>query len=123
MPVPIARVLDLVDPATQLLLGLDRAEAERRLLAADPREALGIRGSFALAAREGDRVCLARSLDRPLRYFLAKETDGPMLVVAERIDEIRRCLESRRARRPVPPQLHAHGAGALRDDAAPGRLP
>ncbi len=94
MPVAIARVLDLVDPASQLLLGLDRAEAERRLLAADPREALGIRGSFALAAREGDRVYLARSLDRPLRYFLAKETDGPMLVVAERIDEIRRCLEA-----------------------------
>ena len=31
---------------------------------------------------------LARSLDRPLRYFLAKATDGPVLIVAERIDEI-----------------------------------
>lgn len=31
---------------------------------------------------------LARSLDRPLRYFLAKAADGPVLVVAERIDEI-----------------------------------
>jgi asparagine synthase (glutamine-hydrolysing) len=27
-------------------------------------------------------------LDRPLRYFLAKAADGPVLVVAERIDEI-----------------------------------
>ena len=34
------------------------------------------------------RVVLARSLDRPLRYFLAKATDGPVLIVAERIDEI-----------------------------------
>jgi asparagine synthase (glutamine-hydrolysing) len=38
-------------------------------------------------------VRLARSLDRPLRYFLAKEKDGPMLVVADRIDQIRDALE------------------------------
>jgi asparagine synthase (glutamine-hydrolysing) len=38
-------------------------------------------------------VVLARSLDRPLRYFLAKETSGPLLVVAERIDAIRAFLE------------------------------
>jgi asparagine synthase (glutamine-hydrolysing) len=31
---------------------------------------------------------LARSLDRPLRYFLAKAVEGPALIVAERIDEI-----------------------------------
>jgi asparagine synthase (glutamine-hydrolysing) len=31
---------------------------------------------------------LARSLDRPLRYFLAKATDGPVLIVSERIDTI-----------------------------------
>jgi len=29
-----------------------------------------------------------RSLERPLRYFLAKAADGPVLIVAERIDEI-----------------------------------
>ena len=33
-------------------------------------------------------MVLARSLDRPMRYFLAKATDGPVLIVAERIDEI-----------------------------------
>src|SRR5262249_32797612 len=33
-------------------------------------------------------VMLARSLDRPMRYFLAKAADGPVLIVAERIDEI-----------------------------------
>ncbi|MEO7823710.1 MAG: asparagine synthase-related protein, partial [Gemmatimonadaceae bacterium] len=38
--------------------------------------------------QDGERVVLARSLDRPLRYFLAKATDGPTLIVAERIDEI-----------------------------------
>lgn len=90
---PIARVLDLVPEESQSILGMGLEEACRRLLSADPAAVLGIRGSFALAARDGERVCLARSLDRPLRYFLAKEAAGPMLVVAERIDEIRRCLE------------------------------
>ena len=33
-------------------------------------------------------MALARSLDRPLRYFLAKAVDGPVLIVAQRIDEI-----------------------------------
>ena len=53
---------------------------------------LALEGSFALVARDGERVCLARSLDRPLRYFLAKDASGPALVVAERIDEIQRAL-------------------------------
>jgi asparagine synthase (glutamine-hydrolysing) len=91
---PVARVLDLVPETSQSILGLSVEEARRRVLAADPAGVLGIRGSFALVARDGERVCLARSLDRPLRYFLAKEADGPLLVVAERIDEIRRCLEA-----------------------------
>ena len=91
---PIARVLDLVPDDSQSILGMEVAEARRRVLAAEPDGVLGIRGSFALAARDGERVCLARSLDRPLRYFLAKEAAGPMLVVAERIDDIRRCLEA-----------------------------
>lgn len=90
---PIARVLDLVPSESQALLGMSVDEARRRVLAADPRQVLEIRGSYALVARDGERVCLARSLDRPLRYFLAKETEGPMLVVAERIADIRRCLE------------------------------
>jgi len=58
------------------------------LLASDTGEVLGIDGSFAIVAQDGERVLLARSLDRPLRYFLAKATDGPVLIVAERIDEI-----------------------------------
>ena len=93
---PIARVVDLVAEESQAILGMTVDEARRRLLDGTPGPAdpvLAIRGSFALVARDGERVCLARSLDRPLRYFLAKEPGGPMLVVAERIDEIRRRLE------------------------------
>lgn len=89
---PIHRVLDLVDPATQDLTTLTPDQARRRLVAlarggsSNPDE---LAGSFALVARDGERVLLARSLDRPLRYFLAKEESGPLLVVAERMDEIR----------------------------------
>ncbi|MDA8017579.1 MAG: asparagine synthase-related protein [Thermoanaerobaculia bacterium] len=91
-------VIDLVDPATQQLCSCDIDEAKRRILSEDPHAILGIEGSFALTAVEenpenGVIVKLARSLDRPMRYFLAKQVEGPYLIVAERIDEIRTHLE------------------------------
>ena len=88
----VARVLNLIAPESQQILNMDLAEAEKRLLSEDPADVLGIAGSFALFARDGERVRLARSLDRPLRYFLAKEATGPMLIVADRIDAIHQCL-------------------------------
>jgi len=94
-PLPIARVVNLIPPESQRLWSGTEADARRRLLAADPAAVLEIEGSFALVAQEGERVMLARSLDRPLRYFLAKATDGPVLIVAERIDEIAAELERR----------------------------
>ncbi len=94
-PKPLASVVDLIDEASQRLDGLSLEEARRRILSDDPDEVVSIGGSFALLARRGEVVRLARSLDRPLRYFLAKETDGPMLVVAERISEIAAELERR----------------------------
>ncbi|HEX4684023.1 MAG TPA: asparagine synthase-related protein, partial [Gemmatimonadaceae bacterium] len=84
----IARVVSLIAPDSQRLWSMDEADARRRLFDADPASVLDIDGSFALVAQEGERVILARSLDRPLRYFLAKAADGPVLIVAERIDEI-----------------------------------
>jgi asparagine synthase (glutamine-hydrolysing) len=87
-PLPIARVINLIPPESQRLWAGDEADARRRLLAADPAGVLEIQGSFALVAQEGERVVLARTLDRPLRYFLAKAADGPVLIVAERIDAI-----------------------------------
>jgi asparagine synthase (glutamine-hydrolysing) len=94
-PLPISRVIDLIPTGSQRLWSGDVADARRRLLAADVSPVLEIQGSFALVAQEGERVVLARSLDRPLRYFLAKAVDGPVLIVAERIDEIARELERR----------------------------
>jgi asparagine synthase (glutamine-hydrolysing) len=92
MDQPVARVIDLVPPESQRPWNLDAAEARRRLLGADPAGVLEIEGSWALWAQDGERVCLARSLDRPLRYFLAKDASGPALVVAERIDAIEQAL-------------------------------
>lgn len=91
---PVLRVVDLLDPHRQQLQGLGEDEARELLFAGSPEAVLSIRGSFALVARRGEHIRLARSLDRPLRYFLAKEPHGPMLVVAERIDQIAELLEA-----------------------------
>src|SRR5438045_4050260 len=85
---PISRVINLIPDESQRLWSIDASEARRRLLSGDGGAVLDIDGSFALVAQEGERVVLARSLERPMRYFLAKATDGPVLIVAERIDEI-----------------------------------
>ena len=91
---PVHRVANLIPDEDQHILNMTVDEARRRLLADDPTAVLDIHGSFALVAREGERVRLARSLSRPLRYFLAKEAAGPLLVVADRIDSIHRFLEA-----------------------------
>jgi len=91
----IAQVINLIPDGAQHLWSGDLGTARRALLDADPAAVLAIDGSFALVAQDGERVVLARSLERPLRYFLAKAAEGPVLIVAERIDEIRAELERR----------------------------
>jgi len=85
---PISRVINLIPDESQRLWSASPDEGRRRLLADDVSEVLALDGSFALVAQDGQRVMLARSLDRPMRYFLAKAVDGPALIVAERIDAI-----------------------------------
>ena len=91
----IADVINLIPDSSQHFWSGDVAAARRALLDADPACVLAIDGSFALVAHGGERVVLARSLERPMRYFLAKAADGPVLIVAERIDEIRAELARR----------------------------
>ncbi len=91
---PIHRVVDLIDEDSQQLFNMEVAEA-RDLLSSEKATSLKrLSGSFALTAREGEVVRMARSLDRPMRYFLAKQESGPLLVVADRIDEIQQFLEA-----------------------------
>src|SRR6185503_9445349 len=59
----------------------------------DPVAVRAIDGSFALVTVDGVTVRMARSLDRPMRYFLAKRHEGPALLVADRIDTLQRALE------------------------------
>ncbi|HXP63685.1 MAG TPA: asparagine synthase-related protein [Dongiaceae bacterium] len=84
----IERVVDLTEPAANRILNMSVEEARERIRRG-PAEAIRvIEGSFALVAKQGKVVRLARSLDRPMRYFLAKRHEGPALVVAHRIDAI-----------------------------------
>ena len=91
----VARVLNLIDDSSQRLIGSNPSDARGLLARAQgqPDLLLELAGSFALLERDGERVLMARSLDRPMRYFLAKEAAGPALIVAERIDEIASCLD------------------------------
>ena len=88
----VERVVDLLDPALNHLYNMDVHEARRRVLSGDPAAVREIEGSFAIVAREGITVRLARSMDRPMRYFLAKRQEGPALFVADRIDALDRAL-------------------------------
>lgn len=84
----IERVVNLLDPAENHLYNMTEEDA-RRVLLEQPADAVrNIHGSFALLAQHGKTVKMVRSLDRPMRYFLAKRTEGPVLIVAARIDEI-----------------------------------
>jgi asparagine synthase (glutamine-hydrolysing) len=84
----VERVVDLTEPEANQFYRLTVEEARETVLYGTA-EAVGrIAGSFALVAREGKTVKMARSLDRPLRYFLAKRQEGPVLIVAARIDTI-----------------------------------
>lgn len=84
----LERVVDLTEPDSNHILNMTVEEARARILSGPPEAVREIEGSFALIAKEGKTVRLARSLDRPLRYFLAKRHEGPALVVAHRIDAI-----------------------------------
>ena len=90
---PLDRVVDLLDPRLNRLHNMDLDEARRRVLSGDPAAVRAIDGSFALVAIDGIHVKLARSMDRPMRYFLAKRQDGPALLVADRIDTLHDALD------------------------------
>lgn len=90
---PVDQFVNLLDPAKNQIFNMSISDAESILREGNADDVRTIDGSFALVARNGDDVYLARSIHRPMRYFLAKQTSGPLLVVAERIDEIAHYLE------------------------------
>ena len=90
----IERVVDLLSPSLNRIRNMTVDGARRRVLSGKPQAVREIDGSFALLAREGKTVRMARSLDRPMRYFLAKRHEGPALIVADRIDTIHQQLKA-----------------------------
>ena len=93
---PVERLVDLLDPAGNVFLNMSPAEALERVGSGDPARVREIDGQFALIHQRGTTIRMARSIGRPMRYFLAKRAEGPCLVVAERIDEIHAFLRQDR---------------------------
>ena len=89
----IDRVVNLLDPAGNILLGTNLEEASESVRRGDIDAVRRIGGQFAICEQVGKTIRMARSIGRPMRYFLAKRAEGPALIIAERIDEIARQLQ------------------------------
>jgi asparagine synthase (glutamine-hydrolysing) len=84
----IERVVDLTDSEKNIIYNMSIDEAKELLQSGDSEAIRRIDGQFALVSVKGKSIRLARSIGRPLRYFIAKLIDGPCLVIADRIDTI-----------------------------------
>ncbi len=89
----VNRVVDLTNPEKNNIYNMSREEAIELIKTGDARAVRKIDGQFALVAQEGKKIHLARSIGRPLRFFIAKLKDGPCLVIADRIDQIHTYLK------------------------------
>lgn len=84
----VADFVNLLDAENNYIFNMTVVQAEEALVSGNPDKVRNIEGQFALVKKAGRQVYMARSIGRPMRYFLAKREAGPMLIVAERMDEI-----------------------------------
>lgn len=84
----ISKVIDLTHPEKNIIYNMTHEEAVSRVNSGDLEAVREIDGQFCLVAVEGKTIRMARSIGRPIRYFIAKLESGPQLVIAERIDVI-----------------------------------
>jgi asparagine synthase (glutamine-hydrolysing) len=84
----IAKVVDLTNPEKNVIYNMTHEEAVNLVRSGDVENIRGIDGQFSLVSVDGKTIRMARSIGRPIRYFIAKRPDGPELVIAERIDTI-----------------------------------
>jgi asparagine synthase (glutamine-hydrolysing) len=87
---------DLVGPRAVALTTSNLSALETAVRGADLAALARADGHFAVTAREGNTVRLARTIGLPLRYFVAKLFHGPFLVVSDRIDAIHAWCEKER---------------------------
>ncbi len=85
--------VSLIDPEKNEILNMSVKDAEDAVTSGNPNRVRAIDGSFAIVTKKDKQVYLARSITRPMRYFMAKQEAGPLLIVAERIDEIYQYLK------------------------------
>ncbi|HRP58084.1 asparagine synthase-related protein [Agriterribacter sp.] len=87
--------VSLLDHNNNIILNMTPEEASAAIVSGDPAAVRKIDGQFAIVEKVGQQVFMARSIGRPMRYFLAKQTSGPLLIVAERMDEIYEYLKQK----------------------------
>ncbi|HCA49317.1 MAG: asparagine synthase [Rhodopirellula sp.] len=81
-----------MDPTENVLLNMSYEDAAERVASGDAEQVAEIDGQFAIMQKRGNIVRMARSIGRPMRYFLAKRAEGPCLIVAERMEQLRAAL-------------------------------
>ncbi len=84
----VSHVIDLTDQDKNIIYNMTVKEAREKIKSGDIHAVREIDGHFAIVSVEGKTVRMARSIGRPLRYFIAKQAAGPSLIIAERIDTI-----------------------------------
>ncbi|HAM11452.1 MAG TPA: asparagine synthase [Bacteroidales bacterium] len=84
----VTNVVDLTNPEKNIIYNMKHEEAVNVLKSGDAEAVRKIDGQFCLVSVDGKTIRMARSIGRPMRYFIAKQASGPMLVIAERIDVI-----------------------------------
>jgi len=84
----ISKVVDLTNPAKNTIYNMTHEEAVEAVRSGNVEAVRKIDGQFSLVSVDGKTIRMARSIGRPIRYFIAKVPAGPQLVIAERIDVI-----------------------------------
>lgn len=84
----LEKVIDLTNPEKNVIYNMTNKEAVNAVRSGDVDAVRKIDGQFALVSVEGKTIRMARSIGRPIRYFIAKRPAGPNLIIAERIDVI-----------------------------------
>ena len=84
----VSQVRDLTNPEKNVIYNMTHDEAVNIVRSGDAEAVRKIDGQFSIVSVEGKTIRMARSIGRPIRYFIAKRPGGPELVIAERIDVI-----------------------------------
>jgi len=91
----VADFVNLLDYNNNMIFNMSPEEVSAAIASGDAERVRRIDGQFAIVEKVGQQVFMARSIGRPMRYFLAKQVSGPLLIVAERMDEIFEYLKGR----------------------------